>query len=309
MSERTIAPAPILGSHRYDRQIRAFGQAAQRRLAELTVAVVGAGGGGSLVVQGLAHLGVSRLVIVDPDVVESTDLARLVGATASDVGLPKVEVARRLVTSLAPDAQVDAQQACVLDLATAAPTARSVLDGADVLIGAVDRHAPRWALNRLAVASSRLYLDIGVELSRTGPAGDLEAGGHVAIVRPGGACLRCQDGYDPTLAAREQDPLTRAARRAAGYESSTSSPDTAASVLFLNQAVVALALAELVNEISPWRAPATHLLLDLARHRLSTLEATSDPRCPVCGPAASPPRTRPEPEADDGRGPRIGDLT
>ncbi|WP_322762699.1 HesA/MoeB/ThiF family protein [Frankia sp. Cr2] len=303
---------------RYDRQIRAFGADTQHQLSRLTVGVVGVGGAGSLVVQGLAHLGVGRLLLVDPDRVETSNLARLVGATPADArqATPKVDVASRLARAINPDLAVTPIRGSILD-----PTAGHALSRADILIGAVDGHAPRWAINRLAVQYGRLYLDIGVELSRSGSGADLEVGGRVAVVRPDGPCLRCQDGYDPVLAAREQDPLTRAARRAAGYESggrampavsavststpagaspgpagaspgpagsspgpAGSSPGPAASVLFLNQAVVALALGELVNSLTPWRATAQQILLDLVQPRLTNLSADSDPICPVCGP-------------------------
>ena len=44
----------------------------------------------------LAHLGVGRIIIVDYDVVDETNLSRIVGATAHDVGRLKVDIARDL---------------------------------------------------------------------------------------------------------------------------------------------------------------------------------------------------------------------
>ncbi|MBL7487428.1 ThiF family adenylyltransferase [Frankia sp. AgW1.1] len=85
-----------------------FGPESQRRLDELTVAVVGVGGAGSLIVQGLAHVGVGRLVLVDPDVVDETSLARLVGARPQDArrGTAKVDVARRTARAVNPGLKV-----------------------------------------------------------------------------------------------------------------------------------------------------------------------------------------------------------
>ena len=88
--------SPLAGgaSHgRDDRQVRAFGEPGQRLLRRLHFAVIGAGGTGSLVCQQLAHLGASCITVVDPDLVEETNLNRLVGSIPSDVGRPKVEVA------------------------------------------------------------------------------------------------------------------------------------------------------------------------------------------------------------------------
>jgi hypothetical protein len=297
---------------RYDRQVRAFGVAAQKRLRELTVAVVGVGGAGSLTVQGLAHLGVGRLILVDPDRVAATNLNRLVGATPADARdrTPKVEVAARLVRSADSTLPVHTVEASVLDTDT-----WRLLRCADVLLGAVDGHAPRWALNALATQYGRYYLDIGVEITRSGqpgigtpaartgttagngtdagpasgprrglgdPIGAVEVGGHVAIVRPGGPCLLCQCGYDPVLAALELDPVTRQARTAAGYLPADAD-EPSPSVLFLNQAVVAQALAELLNLVWPWRRPTAQILVDLARPALMEVDADRDPRCPACG--------------------------
>jgi len=52
------------------------------------------GGGGSHIVQQLAHLGVGNFVLVDPDHVEETNLNRLVGATNKDAAkaTPKTTV-------------------------------------------------------------------------------------------------------------------------------------------------------------------------------------------------------------------------
>jgi molybdopterin/thiamine biosynthesis adenylyltransferase len=95
---------PASDTDRHDRQIRAFGSDGQRRLGAATAAVVGAGGIGSLLIQGLAHLGVGRLIVIDPDRVEPSNLNRLAGATAADArdGVSKAEVAARAVAGIAP---------------------------------------------------------------------------------------------------------------------------------------------------------------------------------------------------------------
>ncbi len=273
---------------RFDRQVRAFGASAQRRLRDLTVAVVGVGGAGSLVVQGLAHLGIGRLAVVDPDVVEMTNLNRVVGATPDDArrSRPKAEVAARLARAVDPGLPVAATRSSILDAES-----WQALRCADVIVGAVDGHAPRWALNVLAIQYGRLYIDIGVEISRSPDAaspdasvtaGTLEVGGHVAVVRPGGPCLLCQCGYDPATAALELDPAAQSARRAAGYLPA-GVDDPAPSVLFLNQAVVAFALGEVLNWVSPWRPPAAHILVDLVRPAVVTLDADRVDDCPACG--------------------------
>ena len=94
------APRAALTRDRYDRQVRLFGAEGQARLKAMSVAVVGVGGGGSLIVEQLAHLGVGEIIAVDFDRVAEHNLSRIVGARAKDGrrGTKKVEVARSLVS-------------------------------------------------------------------------------------------------------------------------------------------------------------------------------------------------------------------
>src|SRR6266699_1862996 len=86
---RRLYPNRLLAAHSfepmYDRQVRLFGEAGQRLLDELKVGVIGAGGGGSLLLQMLARLGVGHLVAVDPDRMDITNYPRIVGARRRDI--------------------------------------------------------------------------------------------------------------------------------------------------------------------------------------------------------------------------------
>ena len=108
-------------------------------LSSVRVGVIGLGGGGSHVVQQLAHIGVCDFVICDPDKVEESNLNRLVGGTAADSesGTLKTTVALRLIKSINPSARV----VCV-----AAPWQLESLSVHDcaVVFGCVDSYAARW---------------------------------------------------------------------------------------------------------------------------------------------------------------------
>lgn len=264
---------------RHDRQVRAFGRDGQRRLGTTTAAVVGVGGIGSLLVQGLAHLGIGRLIVVDPDRVEPANLNRLVGATAADArdGATKAEVAVRTVEYIDPDIPVHAVQDSILDTEVWLS-----LRCADLVFGAVDGHAPRWALNTLAVQYARPYIDTGAEITAS-PTGPLDVSGHVATVMPGGPCLLCLSGYDPAAASIELDPVLAAAKRSAGYLRDAPDEPTP-SVIFLNQAIAGIALGEALNLLSGWHAPRPYTLIDLAGPALTPIEADPQPDCPACGP-------------------------
>ena len=97
-----------LPSHKVDRVARfvsAFGEQAFSRLQNSCVAIIGAGGTGSTAIEILARAGIGRLVIVDPDVVERSNLERIHGSVPkhAEKKTPKVVVARE---SSAPDRSV-----------------------------------------------------------------------------------------------------------------------------------------------------------------------------------------------------------
>ncbi len=92
---------------RFARQALLCGAEGQALLKRLTVAVAGAGGGGSLIVQSLAHLGVGRILVVDFDRVGTSNLSRLVGARPGDVGRLKIDVLGRLVAEIDPDIEYE----------------------------------------------------------------------------------------------------------------------------------------------------------------------------------------------------------
>src|SRR3954453_5786725 len=78
----------------------------QRRLKNARVLVVGAGGLGSPALLYLAAAGVGTLGIVDPDVVEASNLQRQVIHGAGDVGGLKVDSARTRLAQVNPHVQV-----------------------------------------------------------------------------------------------------------------------------------------------------------------------------------------------------------
>src|SRR4051812_565571 len=91
-------------SERYNRQLRlhGFGQAAQQKLAEAKVLVVGAGGLGVPVLQYLAGMGIGHIGIADDDVVSLSNLHRQVLYMTEDIGQPKSLVAAARLSKLNP---------------------------------------------------------------------------------------------------------------------------------------------------------------------------------------------------------------
>ena len=137
---------------RYARQIALaqVGTDGQARLAAASVLVIGAGGLGCPVLQYLAAAGVGRLIIVDQDVVEESNLHRQPLYTMDDVGSPKVAAARAALLRLNPTITVETLAA----RGTPDNAARLVAD-ADIVVDAADSLAATYVVNDACQALAR----------------------------------------------------------------------------------------------------------------------------------------------------------
>lgn len=75
-------------------------------LSECRVIVFGVGGVGSWCVEALARTGFGHITIVDSDAVAESNINRQLPALTSTVGMPKVEVLRKRILDINPDADV-----------------------------------------------------------------------------------------------------------------------------------------------------------------------------------------------------------
>ena len=73
-----------------------------RTLMGKSVFVLGIGGVGGYVCEALARSGVGKLILVDPDVVDITNINRQIIALHSTVGKKKVEVMKERILDISP---------------------------------------------------------------------------------------------------------------------------------------------------------------------------------------------------------------
>lgn len=110
------APTAGLGSdeiQRYARQLTLpdVGRRGQERLRGARVLLIGAGGLGCPVALYLAAAGVGALTLIDPDIVDLSNLQRQVLYQSIDVGRPKVEVAAERLIALNPFVHIETRVA------------------------------------------------------------------------------------------------------------------------------------------------------------------------------------------------------
>jgi tRNA threonylcarbamoyladenosine dehydratase len=96
----------IILLHQFSRNELAIGKDGLQTLKNSTVAVLGIGGVGSFAAEALARSGVGRLVLVDKDDVDITNVNRQVHALLSTVGQPKVDLMRDRIKDINPDCEV-----------------------------------------------------------------------------------------------------------------------------------------------------------------------------------------------------------
>lgn len=139
----------------------AFGDDAARRLRAATVGVVGAGGTGSAAIEVLARAGVGRLIIVDPDHLERSNLERVHGSCTHDATgrVSKVEIAQRHARAINKRCEVVAVRGALPQ-----ELAVDKLVGADVVLGCTDQQHSRLALGDLVVRYLVPAIDCGVAL-------------------------------------------------------------------------------------------------------------------------------------------------
>ena len=184
----------------HDRQVRMFGAAGQRLLATAKVAVVGLGGVGSLIAEQLARLGVQQFILVDGDRIESTNLARVVGATGADVAAERLKtaIAARHIREVRPDAVITE----IADDVAKSSVAVTLRD-CDVIFLAADSMRARLVVNAIAHQYFVPVVQLGAKV-RTGPRGEMvDAMSAIRHVEPGRGCLWCNGWIDATRLAEE----------------------------------------------------------------------------------------------------------
>lgn len=93
--------------HEFSRTEMVIGTPALNLLSKSRVAIIGVGGVGSYVAEGLARSGVGHFVLCDDDDVCLTNINRQILATRSTVGKSKVEVMKDRILDINPKAVVE----------------------------------------------------------------------------------------------------------------------------------------------------------------------------------------------------------
>jgi hypothetical protein len=164
------------------RTIQAFGEKTYLLLKSLTIGVVGCSGTGSPVIEQLTRLGVGKLILVDPDIIEEKNLNRILHATQNDVreGTTKVGALKRAIEAIGLGTKVEIFESNLFDDLNLLKE----LVKCDFIFGCMDSIDGRHLLNQLCSFYLLPYLDLGVRLEADGKGGILKICGSVHYIQP-----------------------------------------------------------------------------------------------------------------------------
>ncbi len=169
-----LSPEELL---RYDRQLPLLGSEGQARLRRLAVLVAGVGGLGSYEALYLAQLGVGKLVLVDSDTVDLSNLNRQPLYWSEDVGKPKPLPAAEKLKRINPHVEIVA-----LHERITRELLERLIGQVDAIIDGLDNWETRFLIDEIAYRHGKPFIHAGVQ----GLQGQV-----VVIDPPETSCLRC----------------------------------------------------------------------------------------------------------------------
>ena len=133
---------------RYQRQIvlKEFGVAAQQKLLQAKVLVIGAGGLGCPALQYLVAAGISTIGIVDDDIVSLTNLHRQVLYNMNDIGSSKAEVAADKLKQLNDEINILPYNTRITN-----QNALDIIAQYDIVVDGTDNFSSRYIINDACV--------------------------------------------------------------------------------------------------------------------------------------------------------------
>ncbi|MBV8900516.1 MAG: molybdopterin-synthase adenylyltransferase MoeB [Verrucomicrobia bacterium] len=225
----------------------------QKKLKAAGILCIGTGGLGSPIALYLAAAGVGRLGLVDPDVVDFSNLQRQILHGTEDVGRKKLNSARDRIKEINPNVQVD-----LYDTLFRSDNARQLVAGYDVVIDGTDNFPTRYLSNDVCVLAKKpnVYGSI------------FRFDGQCTVFAPhlGGPCYRCMFPEPP--------PPGMVPSCAEGGVLGV-----LPGIIGVMQAIEAIKLILGIGEPLIGRL----VSFDALKMRFREFTIRRDPKCPVCG--------------------------
>ncbi len=262
---------------RFERQMRLFGEAGQARIGAASVAVIGAGGLGSPVVQELSLLGVKKLAVIDAQEVKRSSANRYVGLRHDDPipGTLKVDLCERVAHAIDPSIEVEK----VADSLVSEKAFRAIINATHV-ISCVDNDGVRLVSTELCAAYAKPYFELASDVM---PGENPQYGGRVCVSWDGNGCPVCLGVLDLKEAnallagpdaQRDEERIYGVHRIFLG--------ETGPSVVSINGVIASIAVTEFMAAVTGMRLP--FRLINHYAHlgRTTTSRDEPNPDCYYC---------------------------
>lgn len=224
-------------------------------LNSLTACVIGASGTGSIVCEQLGRLGFKTIIVIDPDVIETRNLNRILASDLDDAQnkTPKPAVVARSLKAYRTDVQIVQISKCASDVEAILCAAQ-----ADVLFCCVDSAKGRLISDRISEYFLLPLIDMGVSIPVTGLCGEEELAdvvGRIDYVHPRSASLKDRGVYDQQTLRAENLRTSSVAQ----YEQEVNEGyisgmiEEAPSVISLNMQAASMAVNEFLARSFPIR--------------------------------------------------------
>ncbi|MFN7834947.1 MAG: HesA/MoeB/ThiF family protein [Burkholderiaceae bacterium] len=239
---------------RYSRHILLdeIGIEGQNRICSATALIVGVGGLGCPAALYLAAAGVGRLILVDDDFVDLTNLQRQILHTEAGLGTRKVSSAAAALKAINPTIEL-----CLLDERLTAEALAPYVSQADVVLDASDNFATRYAINRICRAAQTPLVS--------------------------GAAIRFE-GQLATFDFRQPDSPCYACLFPDGHDVETENCATMGVFSPLTGVIGTLMAAETLKLLAPCGQPLQGQMVrfDARTSEWRTLRLVKDPGCEIC---------------------------
>ncbi len=262
----------------FDRQHPLFGKEGQEKIKQTHVGIIGVGGTGSHIVQQLAYLGVKKFTIIDSDVVEVTNLNRLIGASARDLK----DFTKKIINAVRMIHSIRSEYECSTNtFSDHFPSKASLkaLEKVDIIFGCVDRDGPRLILTEFSSAYEKPYIDLATEIHPE----NKTFGGRVFFSIPGQSCLHCRGELSPDEIRQDlQSDAENAEEERIYGVLKRLLHGSGPSVVSLNGIIASLAVTEFMVFVTGLRKPKEFLVYDGTLGIVKNNNDNAIPNCFYC---------------------------
>lgn len=192
-----LEPVPKHMKKRLKRMTGVMGEACAEKIWQTTAVILGAGGTGSALFHSLVRSGVGRIIIIDPDIVDDSNLERIHGARESDVGQYKVDVLKRFANEINPHVEVIAVRESALS-----ESASHHLAEADFIFGCTDSQTGRVVVSDISSRYLIPALHANVQITSQENRITSEVV-HITQYGPSLPCAYCRSQVDGQKLAQE----------------------------------------------------------------------------------------------------------